>query len=134
LLKTDICVVEQKPQEYDDGYNNEQQALLIGMKSRKKSNSMSEHDRWIAMYKILFPQDRFIPSPCRLSFKPSLTVLMKAQTTNQSLLLGEENYKDVVSSCEMSLSKGVPMHSKHPLISSLMLQIWLSLSKYFKRS
>jgi hypothetical protein len=38
------------------------------LKSRKKaSKEETEEDRWIAMYRILFPDDLLIPSPCRYS-------------------------------------------------------------------
>ncbi|KAG6367456.1 hypothetical protein INS49_001646 [Diaporthe citri] len=44
-----------------EGISNEQ---LMKLKSRKRSReASSEHDRWIHVYKILFPDDYLIPSP-----------------------------------------------------------------------
>lgn len=46
-----------------EGINHEQ---LMKLKSRKRSRDAStEHDKWIHMYKILFPGDHIIPSPCK---------------------------------------------------------------------
>lgn len=45
-----------------DGISQEQ---VMKLKSRKRNRGVSsEHDKWIHVYKILFPGDYLIPSPC----------------------------------------------------------------------
>ncbi|KUI73434.1 hypothetical protein VM1G_08874 [Cytospora mali] len=52
-------VVQEEPDQ--DGINQDQ---LTKLKSRKRSrDKASEHDKWIAAYKVLFPDDYLIPSP-----------------------------------------------------------------------
>lgn len=46
-----------------EGISHEQ---LLKLKSRKRNReASSEHERWIHIYKILFPVDYLIPSPCK---------------------------------------------------------------------
>ena len=45
------------------GLTNEQKKLL-----KPRDRNKSERARWNAIYKICFPSDEFIPSPCKLSY------------------------------------------------------------------
>ncbi|KAH6646192.1 hypothetical protein BKA67DRAFT_96281 [Truncatella angustata] len=42
------------------------QDTVARLKSRKKGPEQTEPERWIALYKILFPNDTIIPDPCKL--------------------------------------------------------------------
>jgi hypothetical protein len=88
----------QQDRNYDDGYDYEQQVRLDALKKKKKGRrhrnqprSSIEHDRWVDMYKVLFPEDHSTPSPCRLYQNPALIALTKTQTTSQTPLINERN-------------------------------------------
>lgn len=51
-----------------DGVNEEQ---ILALRSRKKSKGNTpESEKWTKMYKIIFPDDELIPSPCKFSQPP----------------------------------------------------------------
>lgn len=61
--QADIACNVVRDESGQEGISHEQ---LMKLKSRKRSReASSEHDRWINMYKILFPDDYLIPSPCK---------------------------------------------------------------------
>lgn len=61
--QADIACDVVRDESGQEGISHEQ---LMKLKSRKRSReASSEHDRWINMYKILFPDDYLIPSPCK---------------------------------------------------------------------
>ena len=45
------------------GYDNDQERKL---RSRKRPPGQTEADKWKEMFRILFPDDREIPSPCKI--------------------------------------------------------------------
>lgn len=50
----------------DSGQEGISQEQVLELKSRKRNRAVSsEHDKWIHVYKILFPGDYLIPSPCK---------------------------------------------------------------------
>lgn len=50
----------------DPGQEGISQEQVMKLKSRKRNRGVSsEHDKWIHIYKILFPGDYLIPSPCK---------------------------------------------------------------------
>lgn len=61
--QADIACNVVRDESGQEGVSHEQ---LMKLKSRKRSReASSEHARWINMYKILFPDDYLIPSPCK---------------------------------------------------------------------
>lgn len=61
--QADIACNVVRDESGQEGISNEQ---LIKLKSRKRNReASSEHDRWIHIYKILFPDEYLIPSPCK---------------------------------------------------------------------
>jgi hypothetical protein len=65
------CIVQDpRPMQ---GLTNEQKKLL-----KPRDRNKSEKARWITIYKICFPNDEFIPSPC----KPSYSVSPGSMLTN----------------------------------------------------
>jgi hypothetical protein len=56
--------VENPAEQIVEGFNKDQEKKL---RSRKRNAAQSERDRWIEMYKILFPDDEesSIPEPCK---------------------------------------------------------------------
>ncbi|KAI7780726.1 hypothetical protein LA080_015623 [Diaporthe eres] len=59
--QADIACDVVRDESGQEGISHEQ---LMKLKSRKRSReASSEHDTWINMYKILFPDDYLIPSP-----------------------------------------------------------------------
>ena len=44
----------------DDG----QEKALRARPSRKAESEKSEHDKWVGIYRIIFPDDEEVPSPC----------------------------------------------------------------------
>ena len=56
------------PCELQDRDNDEEfvdDAQMTELKSRKKRGPMSEEEKWVEVYKVLFPEDNFIPSACK---------------------------------------------------------------------
>ena len=53
---------------HGQGYSKSQEKAL---KSRKRTAGMTEENKWIEMYRILFPDgtESPIPSPCKFSHK-----------------------------------------------------------------
>jgi len=56
---------EKGEDQIQDGLDDNQ---IKRLKSRKKTSGtqeMTEHDKWAVMYRIIFPDDVEIPSPCK---------------------------------------------------------------------
>lgn len=52
----------------EEGINEEQERLLrIRKRKNGKSRQVAEEEKWVDMYKILFPDDDPIPTPCKLT-------------------------------------------------------------------
>lgn len=61
--QADIACNVVRDESGQEGINHVQ---LMKLKSRKKNReATSEHDKWTHIYKILFPEDYLIPSPCK---------------------------------------------------------------------
>lgn len=61
--QADIACNVVRDESGQEGISHEQ---LLKLKSRKRSReASSEHDKWMHTYKILFPDDYLIPSPCK---------------------------------------------------------------------
>ena len=53
-----------------EGVSKDQRLKLQSRKGKRKG--LSEGDKWIEMYKILFPKETVIPSPCKSQIAPML--------------------------------------------------------------
>jgi hypothetical protein len=59
-----------KPPLKSHGINKKQEGQLRSRKMYQKS--LDEEEKWRAIYKIIFPDEENIPSPCRKSVLPNL--------------------------------------------------------------
>lgn len=66
--RQDPC--RKKPPSGSYGINSEQERQLRSRKMYQKS--LDEEEKWRAIYKIIFPDEENIPSPCRRLALPDL--------------------------------------------------------------
>lgn len=65
--RADIICQRQSEEPEEEGIDEEKEKLLRARKRKNgKSRQMGEEGKWVEIYKILFPHDDPVPSPCKL--------------------------------------------------------------------
>lgn len=103
-LQTPCPLEDPEPQE---GIDEDQERRLRA--KRRNKGKLSEEDKWVEVYRLLFPGDELIPSPCMDSLRFHLLMLTTIQTKgfsaqNQPLAnkMREHFFGDLKHSLKMS--------------------------------
>ena len=90
LRETDVCAIREQSvdeiRDWDAGFDD-QQLKEIQRRRRKRQHDdqeVSDEEKWKLWYKILFPEEQEIPSPCKATHLPLPQVMNGKQQLNQS--------------------------------------------------
>jgi hypothetical protein len=68
--RADIICQRQSEEAEEEGIDEEKEKLLrVRKRKGGKARQMGEEEKWVEVYKILFPHDDPVPSPCKLTIQ-----------------------------------------------------------------